>query len=35
MSSINHKIYLFGGKDNEKEELNDLHEYDTETNTWA
>ena len=35
MISIGHKLYVFGGCDCFHGRVSDLHEYDTETNTWT
>ncbi|KAL6570488.1 hypothetical protein OROGR_000038 [Orobanche gracilis] len=35
MSSISETIYVFGGRDGNHKELNELYSFDTCTNTWA
>lgn len=35
MAAVGHTIYVFGGRDAEHKELNELYSYDTSTNTWT
>nr|GLL23070.1 nitrile-specifier protein 5 [Ipomoea trifida] len=35
MASIGETIYVFGGRDAEHQELNELYSFDTSTNKWA
>lgn len=35
MAAVGSTIYVFGGRDAEHKELNELYSFDTSTNTWA
>ncbi|XP_058751991.1 nitrile-specifier protein 5-like [Vicia villosa] len=35
MAAVGETIYVFGGRDVEHKELNELYSFDTKTNTWA